>query len=205
MKKGFLLLACLILVLSFGVGNVHAAGFGFYGSAGSGSGDFTYEGSPSFDVDTTHTGMGFVFDSNVSQDKLFNYQLNVGYDKFNIEDNSGDDLELSGLLISNAFGFGIVRTEGFRLWIGPEIRLTWVSGNLNTYDYDAFGLGLGPAIGMNFNLPGPVSLGIKAGYQVMNYAGEATSASSITTDFDIDENMFYVNFSLMFRSSGDRF
>ncbi len=206
MKKLFIIwFACVMAVLGFGMSHANAAGFGFYGSVGSGSGDWTYEGYPSFDVDTTHQGVGFVFDTNVASDRLFNYQLNLGYDKFTLDD-SGDKLELSGLIISNSFGFGIVRNEAFRLWLGPEIRLAWSSGSKTGYDYDLFGIGFGPALGMNFNLPGQVTLGIKTGYQIMSHTGEATEQSTgLWSDVDVDENMFYVNFVFMFRSGQDRF
>jgi hypothetical protein len=204
MKKYLVLVACFIMVVGFGISRANAAGFGFYGTVGSGSGDFTYEGSPAFDVDTTHSGVGFVFDSAVARDTLFNYQLNLGYDKFTLEDPTGDELELSGLMISNAFGFGVVRTEGFRMWLGPEIRLAWANGSKYDIDYDLFGLGFGPALGMNFNLPGPVTLAVKVGYQIINYSGEANSAFG-WSDVDLKEKMAYVNLSLMFRSSGDTF
>ena len=43
---------------------------------------------------------------------------------------------------------------------------------------------------------------VKAGYQFMNYTGEANASSA---DYDINEKMIYVNIGILFRSSGDFF
>ncbi len=112
------------------------------------------------------------------------------------------DLKLGGLMISNSFGFGIVRTDGFRLWMGPEIRLAWPKGSDSLNDYDFFGGGVGPVLGMNFNLPGTVTFAVKAGYLFMNYEGDSTTSFY---DLDIKERLIYVNIGILFRSPGDVF
>jgi len=211
MKKVLLWFACIVSVLGFGVSSASAAGFGFYGSLGGGSA--VWEGSSStvtFDTDTGHQGAGFVFDTAVAKDSFFNYQLNLGYDKFtNKSVSSGSKLELEGLMISNSFGFGLMRTEGFRLWLGPEIRVAFPAGSKSGIDLEFFGVGVGPVVGMNFNLPGLKTLQVKAGYQFMSYTGEASyqNAYGYTDyiDYDIDENLIYINFGVLFRSSGDVF
>lgn len=195
----------LVMVFCFGVSQpVNATGFGFYGSTGSGSGDWSFDNNLDVDVDTAHTGAGFVLDTAVAQDKLFNYQLNLGYDKFKIDSSGTELVDLSGLMISNAFGFGIVRAPGFRMWIGPEIRVAWPSGSSSGLDYDLFGLGFGPALGFNFNLPGSMTIALKAGYQTINYAGKADGPAT-WYDVDIEEKMAYLNIGFMFRSFGDMF
>ena len=208
MKKVLWWIASVAIVVCLGASSASAAGFGVYGSLGSGSADWTlddWSSSPNitFDTDSGHQGAGFVLDTAVAKDSFFNYQLNMGYDKFtNKRVGSGEKFELSGLMISNAFGFGIVRTPGFRMWMGPEIRLAWPNGSKDGVDYDFFGIGVGPVLGMNFNLPGTVTFAVKAGYQFMNYTGEANASSA---DYDINEKMIYVNIGILFRSSGDFF
>lgn len=210
MKKVLVLCVCFATVLLLGTSDARAAGFGIYGSmGGDGSATWTDDsslGSSSYKVKTAHQGAGFVLDTAVARDSFFNYQLNLGYDEFtNKFPGSSSDLKLGGLMISNSFGFGIVRTEGFRLWMGPEIRLAWPNGSQSGWDYDFFGAGVGPVVGMNFNLPGTVSFVVKAGYQFMNYEGQAESATSSSWDLDIKERLIYVNVGILFRSLGDTF
>lgn len=203
MKKVLMSCICFAAVLILGTSDALAAGFGIYGSIG-GDGSATwsdeYNGTSAKDK-TAHQGAGFVFDTAVAQDKFFNYQLNLGYDEFTNKF-AGSEVKLGGLMISNSFGFGIVRTEGFRLWMGPEIRFAWPRGSDSLYDYDFFGGGVGPVLGMNFNLPGTVTFAVKVGYQFMNYEGDSTNTFY---DLDIKERLIYVNIGILFRSTGDIF
>jgi hypothetical protein len=212
MKKVLVLCVCFAAVLLLGTSDARAAGFGIYGSlGGDGSATWTNDdlyGTSSSEVETAHQGAGFVLDTAVARDSFFNYQLNLGYDEFtNKFPGSSSDLKLGGLMISNSFGFGIVRTEGFRLWMGPEIRLAWPKGSQSGVDYDFFGGGVGPVLGMNFNLPGTVTFAVKAGYLFMNYEGEAENSSTgySSWDLDIKERLIYVNIGILFRSPGDIF
>jgi hypothetical protein len=210
MKKVIVLCACFVAMLVLGTSDARAAGFGIYGSAGDGgSSTWTINNVPgNTKVDAAHQGVGFVFDTAVAQDKFFNYQLNFGFDTFkNKSATTGNDLvELSGLMISNSFGFGIVRTEALRMWMGPEIRLAWPSGSNALGDYDFFGAGVGPVLGMNFNLPGTVTFGVKIGYQFMTYNGTFDSSTSYySEDIRIKEKLLYVNIGILFRSTGDFF
>ena len=203
MKNILTLCICFATALVLGTADARAAGFGIYGSVG-GDGSATWSNdysSTSVKDKTAHQGVGFVFDTAVARDSFFNYQLNLGYDEFTNKF-AGSEVKLGGLMISNSFGFGIVRTEGFRLWMGPEIRLAWPRGSDSFDDYDFFGGGVGPVLGMNFNLPGTVTLAVKAGYQFMNYEGDSSSAFY---DLDIKERLIYVNVGILFRSPGDVF
>jgi hypothetical protein len=210
MKKVVMLCVCIAVALVLGTSDARAAGFGIYGSlGGDGSATWTTDDylstSTSSKDKTAHQGAGFVLDTAVAKDSFFNYQLNLGYDGFtNKLAGSSTDLDLGGLMISNAFGFGIVRTEGFRLWMGPEIRFAWPSGSLSGVDYDFFGAGVGPVVGMNFNLPGTVTFMVKAGYQFMTYSGDS-SASAYSYDLELKEKLIYVNVGILFRSFGDTF
>ncbi len=230
MKNRFSLLLALIMITGFSVSNATASGYGMYGSLGRGSANWNVDGwtdieaqppgtlgypPENFRADSKHTGGGFIFDSAVAKDKLYNYQLNVGYDAFRNKDRTdGTTLSnLRGLMVSNAFGLGIVRTSAFRMWVGPEIRLTWQTGEkkdpvlpLLKQDYDLFGAGIGPALGVNFNFPGNFTIAVKAGYQWMSYYGQMnTTVGHEYADVDVHERFAYVNIGFMFRSSDDRF
>lgn len=221
----------LVLITSFSVSNAGAAGFGMYGSRGSGPAAWSFDGwtdieaqppgslgypPSSFNADSEHKGGGFVFDTAVAKNTLYNYQLNIGYDAFrNKAKTDGTTLStLRGLLVSNAVGVGIVRTSGFRLWVGPEIRTTWQTGEtavpvlppLGRRDCDIFGAGMGPALGLNINFPGNFTIAVKAGYQWMSYHGQIeTTVMDGYADVDVNERLAYVNVGFMFRSIGDRF
>lgn len=230
MKKRFYLLLALIMITGFSVSNADASGFGMYGSLGSGSADWHVDGwtdveaqppgslgypASDFKTDSEHKGGGFVFDTAVAKDKLFNYQLTVGYDAFKNKDRAdGTTLSnLRGWVVSNAFGFGIVRTSGFRLWLGPEVRLSWQTGDNRDQvfpqfgkNYDLFGAGIGPALGMNFNFPGNFTIAVKAGYQFISYYGQMeTTVMDNYAGVDVHERLAYVNIGFMFRTSDDRF
>lgn len=233
MKKQCYLFLALIVMTGFSASPASASGFGMYGSLGSGSADWHIDGWPDleaqpagslgypasdFKTNSEHRGGGFVFDTAVAKDQLYNYQLTLGFDAFNNKDKA-DGITLStmrGLVVGNAFGFGIVRTGWFRMWLGPEIRLAWQTGEtavplvlppvLGTRNCDLFGAGIGPVLGMNFNLPGYVTIAVKAGYQWMSYYGQMkTTVMDGFTDVDVDERLAYVSIGLLFRSSDDRY
>lgn len=195
---------CSLVILCCFASYAGATGYGFYTSVGSGSADWKDDGfSAKFDTD--HIGGGFVMDTEVATNTLLNYQLNIGYDQFtNKVKSSGEKVKLSGLMVSNDFGFGIIRTPSFRLWFGPEVMLAWQQGSKNSVDYDSFGYGLGPVVGMNFNLPGTITLALKGGYQFMKYSVDA-STDFASNDFKIDEKMYYVTISVLFRSPDDSY
>jgi hypothetical protein len=197
------------MVVGFGVSSASAAGFGLYGSYGSGSatGQIDYLISPTvdFDADTKHQGGGFVLDTAVAKDSLFNYQLNLGYDEFESKvANATEKLKLSGVKVANDFGFAMVRSRQVRLWMGPEIMLAWPNGSINGVRYDLFGYGVGPVLGMNFNIPGTTTFTVKVGYQFMTYNGTVKLPSEVA-DITMHEKMLYVNIGILFRSSGDFF
>lgn len=232
MKNRFslLLVTALVMMTVLGVPDAGASGFGLYGSFGGGPADWHVDGwadleaqppgslgypSRDFKADSVHTGGGFVFDTAVAKDQLFNYRLDLGYDAFRSKDRlDGTALStLRGWVISNAFGFGIARTGGFRLWLGPEIRLAWHSGARNErvmpwneQEYDLLSAGIGPALGMNINFPGRLTISVKAGYQFTSYYGQMeTTVKDGYTDVDVDERLAYVTFGFLLRTSDDRF
>lgn len=217
MKRILGLLLALVVTAGI-VSNAEAAGFGVYGNVGSGSAtwkpDYFYISylvySPdAWKADTLHEGIGFVLDTAVAKDNIFNYQLNAGYDKFSSDATAGGrTLDLRGVMMSHTFGFGIIRTSGLRVYLGPEIRLAWQNGSEPGYEYNLFGTGIGPALGINFNFSGNVTVAVKAGYQMMNYEGEADEllmGALADYDLEVDEKLVYLTVGLVFRSAGDKF
>ncbi|HEY6000653.1 MAG TPA: hypothetical protein VI078_15305 [bacterium] len=132
---------------------------------------------PDEDYDFKATGLNFVLDTNVAADRIFNYRLALGYERETVEDGQGNrDLKIDRMVMTNTFGFGVVRTAPFRLWIGPQISLAYGYDSDFNGDFQDFGIGIGPALGVNFNLGPVVTLGLEAGYEFSGYSWE--------TDYD---------------------
>jgi len=211
------LLAAIILLCS---SHSHAAGLGIYGTFGGGTADWTVDNTSSLDFSkrTNHFGAGLALDTAPARDRLFNYQLNLGYDRFrNSNGKAWGNAEFEGFVISNCFGFGGLINDRTRLWFGPEIRLEWANGhpdNFPSYKIRLFGFGIGPVVGVNFNIGESQTFAVKAGYQFINYAGvghgmyshtgNATPTYSNSYDYDVSEQMAYVTLQYFFRTSGDR-
>lgn len=221
MKRLLLLLLLFTGVCVFGSSQVHAAGLGFYGSAGGGTADWSVDGSSintqNFGKDTGHLGIGLVMDTAPARDKLFNYQLNIGYDRFSNRGGSAwGSADFDGFVVSNNFGFGTMISPTTRVWFGPELRVIWTDGHPDKYkDYKIhlFGFGIGPVVGMNLNYDDTHTLVLKMGYQYINYVAEGEGKFNHTTnaadtfhsyDYDVTEKMLYVTIGFLFRTSSDR-
>jgi hypothetical protein len=215
-----LFFAVLVMTCSLGLSNAFAAGFGLYGSGGGGNADWSPDSGSDFRKSVEHLSYGFALDTAPAGDNLFNYNLNLGYVKSrnkNNDSNAWEDIDLEGFLMSHNFGFGGMLTKNVRLWFGPELRLAWVGGapgNFPDYKIRAFGLGIGPVLGINFNVGERLTFVIKTGYQNMHYYGyghghysHATDGASPTSneyDYDVNEKLFYVTLEFLARTSGSR-
>ena len=219
---------CFFVLTAF---NAYAVGLGGYLEYVRGWGTLndycddnaTYDCDDEFEVEAC--GFGFVFDTNVSKDAVFNYRLQIGYSGLDADNDSGWDYssrhdEFDGYRISfdNTFGFGIVKTSNFRLWLGPQIHLNYSNWDMSvgddTYDIgddslDVFGFGTGFVLGMNFNLPGVVSIcpeiGIRYQYNWADSDDEETTycyhygSDSYCYDADIDQDFSYDEWLVFFK------
>jgi len=192
--------------------NSQALGLGAYLDYASGSG--TFEQAERGDVDVTQTGFGFVLDSNVSKDKLFNYRLHVGYYELDIDQLS--DVDAYAINIENAFGFTLTKTDKFRLWLGPELHLGYANWDISQsywdiYGTDIYSYGVGVVLGANINLPGVMSLcpelGVRYQYNesdttsntYLYYNGTDYEYRTVVTDYSYDETVIFVRLSFLFR------
>lgn len=191
--------------------NAYAVGLGPYIEHTSGSGDYsgdnTYSGAYGESIDIDTQGLGFVFDSNVTKPQAFNYRLHIGYSDLDIP----YDFDGYRITIDNTFGFGIINNENFRWWIGPHLHLNYsnwdrpIGGTYYEKDsVDFFGIGTGVVTGMNFHLPGVVSicpeLGLRYQYNASDtYEEYYDSYYYYEQDFSYDEVVFFVKVNLLFR------
>lgn len=188
-----------------------AVGLGVYGGLSSGNSDWTaeddYGRTWDCERDSGHTEAGLVLDTTVAKDRLFNYRLNLGYQKLGFE-KGNSKLEMEGFVMRHVFGFGVLRNKDVRLWLGPQLSFSWSSGGyegVSNFDVNLFGVGIAPVIGVNFNLGPVVTLALDGGYWFTKYFGTGESTSTYyDRDYSVSEQTPFVNFSLIFRI-GDKY
>lgn len=162
------------------VSSSSATGFGLYGLLGL--------GRTEFHEDTDYAGWGFVYDTAIAKNKIFNYRLNFGYESLNVDAANGKET-FSGYVLDSDFGLGIVRNDSARLWLGPEVRVALLDTE--------WGFGVGPVVGLNLHVSQVATLIFKAGYRWMNYTDLLYST--------MDESHGFVIVGLTFRLRGDRY
>lgn len=146
MKKAFLTMT-LIAVLFFCSESIYATGVGFYGDFSSGLTFGKYRNSH------WAPGGGLIIDTNIAQNDIFNYRFEFGYDWFNVSWFPGSSANYyfdscSKISTNHYFGFGLIRNQHIRFWVGPQIE---VSGLFSQGHNGIFG-GLGFAMGTNFHI-----------------------------------------------------
>ena len=155
---------------------INAAGMGIYvpfGVANSSSVTNDWYGN-TIDKDyEPAVGFGLAFDSNIAKDKLFNYRLGLEYMKVGVDNVNGwpSDQEYSRFNMVHTFGFGVLRKEMVRLWVGPRINIAMNTLSDGPYTDVAFEFGIAPAVGVNLNLGRLVSLGFDMDYRFATLAG----------------------------------
>jgi hypothetical protein len=204
---------CALLIIGFS-GNAYAIGLGAYSGAGTGSGDMTDEDYSNVDsTSSVHSRFGFVLDSNVAKDRLFNYRLKIGYETMSVDWKSniteGDLYKASGLTISNTFGFGVLRNKAGRLWLGPEVKVSIMGAdsqvpNTNMDSFTVIGLGIGLPVGMNLHIGNNLTIGFEGGYRYMFYPSDEfyywdNAGNYVHEDFTTEEGEIFANLLFIFR------
>ncbi len=152
---------------------------------------------------------GFILDTAVAKDRLFNYRLAFQFEKNQAKDRG---LDMKGIATTHDFGFGVLRNKAVRMWIGPQLRVAYyrdLSPNGPSgveYDGSALGVGVGPVIGLNLHFPKVVTLSASASYIMLGrYAGDYgiddvnTGGRVGNNDVDADFNGLFANISIIFR------
>lgn len=211
MKKAFVIVVAVFLFAIIGSSSAWAFGMGFYTTLADESADWRANGVTRV-LDMEHTDVGLTLDTNLAADRLFNYRFELGKAEAKIKPfyDRPQNLEVDGFVMTHDFGFGVQIVPMLRFWFGPELRFTWMDGRYGgspNIDLDLFGWGVGAAAGLNINFPGPVSIGVKGGYVVMNYRGEGPydeAMPSLERRYNVDQDLTYVTVMLMFRTGRDR-
>lgn len=176
---------------------------------GSGTSTATIGDEELSDTDNNHFGFAFVFDTKLANPGVFNYRLQIGYESFKLENeyyysimNNPDD-NLSRFSIDNTFGFAVLQTSIVRLWLGPQIRLSYMTYSDNFIELDLFGIGFAPVIGSNFNMGSFFTLAPELGYRFSIYSGLISTTEAWITedseDYKLINREFFIKLNIIFR------
>ena len=181
---------------------VFALGLGATVQSGGGSGTETIDwwgGSYDQDVDFGTFGIGFTLDTALTNESTFNYRLGVGLEGVIIENEFGGESDVSGIFVSNDFGFAVYKNSKTRIWLGPQVKVGFYAGDDDVgNDLAVVTFGVGPVVGGNFKVGSNLVLAAKAGIILHSYAGDAENSGGWVYDVDGEATIFIVNFSLFF-------
>lgn len=151
----------LILVVVFTCCEVQAVGFGPYATLSTG----TYRGR--IDNRGVSVGAGVMLDAAVVKDQFLNYRMKVGYETW-----ADDRDSMDTVVWRNALGFGLLRKESLRLWLGPELSLSYTTGTISGDhdDADLIGFGIGPLVGANIEFANGCCLAPEIGVRYTQYS-----------------------------------
>lgn len=181
-RQRIIRIVALLLLTACGVA-VHlqdaaASGIGAELSAGSGrlkkTSNSLYGGSDvTARLSESRLGIGLVYDTNVSEQQLFNYRLGISYQRMKAgKDN--ENVDLHGISFDNDFGFRLFSDNVLRLWAGPELKVEYLEGKSVSAAYSThtsgLAVGVAPVIGANFHLNNELSLTLKGGYMFLEGA-----------------------------------
>ena len=209
--KRILAINCLavFLLCSIFMTDAMAMGIGLNLAGGGGSAEWEVEqdffpySEYDEDVDVARGGIGFIFDTTVAKNRLFNYRLNIGSEAVEYDIDGGGIFETRGWFMAHDFGFGIIRKKNLRLWAGPEVRLSYSQGELENNSNTELHMatfGVGPVLGLNLHFGKRVSLALKMGALSMGGGGYIEDKTS-GLEWDITEEGSYsfVNVGVIFR------
>jgi hypothetical protein len=197
--------AITFMLTLFWVPSSYALGLGV--SIGTGAEDWNNDRKHTDDREISN--YGFVLDTAVAKDRLFNYRFSLQFDKNHAKDRG---LDMEGLATTHDFAFGVVRNQNVRLWLGPQLRVAYyrdLSPHTVTdveYAGSALSIGVGPVIGLNVHLQKLVTFSASASYMMIGrYAGDYgidvvnTSGRVGNNDVDADFSGLYASISIIFR------
>ncbi|HEB32572.1 MAG TPA: hypothetical protein ENI15_17145 [Spirochaetes bacterium] len=216
MMKTISLVGLLLLVLMLVSTQAMAVGIGIYGGLGKASNARVRNADlkPTAATEESHmlAGLGFVLDTAVAKNQLFNYRLNIGFEKWNWGDDTLQNITTAEPLrfgIYNTFGFGIIRTRLIRFWLGPQLGLTLFTEPATktgtfldlfqlTDNNGAFGSTLGLATGVNINIGEKFTVSIDGGARRWTYRYLNANPTQLG-ERRARTHEYYGNVSVMFR------
>jgi hypothetical protein len=215
------ILSALVLFMTCVPCRLFAFGIGAYGTVSS---DLALR---------LNSGGGVIIDTNCAGKGIFNNRLSIGWSTpvysrdGQIKRDKGSALT-SDISLVNTFGFGLVRREYFRFWLGPGLGMHSHYYRYNPkptenfiYDITAhsweyfpvrsktatslFGVSLGLALGGNINCAHDITLSIEAGARYYFYYGITQYELAMLGPFHIRQNTrdmkfdTFISFAVLYR------
>ena len=197
--KAFLLVILLLVPISA----YSAVGIGIELGGGSGSFDEN-DVIGQVDVDSGYANFSFVYDSNpYAEIGNFAYRLNIGLENHNYEDDFNVTMETGALVFDNTFAFTVAKSGNANIWLGPQIRVGFMSGETDvTFFGDPIELsggmfGLGVALGTNIKTSETMGVSLSVGLRKTRLGGE-TKSGPFDDDFTGRVGEGYMNLALLF-------
>lgn len=171
------------------------------------------------DAETDAVGFGVAFDSNLAQDRLFNYRVVAGFDFVDQEIHQAglqNQVQGTSFSLDQTLGFGFIRTPELRVFIGPSLHLGVgriddhidVDGFRADYDATSFTAGLGPELGINLHVGRHLTLStstyVRYGVRVQDFDGFFDDRGSDGV-FRGDELQAGIRTSIFFRFGRDAY
>ena len=164
-------LICLFSWILLSVGISHGSGLGIGIPAFFGTVDYDF-----YTCNVKNIGISLIFDTNISQNRLYNYRLSLGYEEFShnyhkiyyYEDSDYvreifDSHKGFRIITDHSWGFGIFRTPSLRYWLGVNLR----TGMVITDGKSGICVGIGiTPVGCNYDIGPTISLGMEVGYML---------------------------------------
>lgn len=200
MKPSLRLLSIIICLLLFTALPAAAARHGFFIDLAEGSGDAEWDwDTHDWNIDTGSVAVGYVYDSDPTPDQPFNFRLNVGLARLEIEDDYNDTVKSDGVYLETIFGFAAVRTTQLRWWLGPLLRIGYYHGEGDGFnlDLDFAEFAVGAATGLNIDLGG-VIIAPSLGVRFSGYAGEGEDENHFKDDWDARATSVFFNIATLF-------
>jgi hypothetical protein len=214
----FILTALLLLPI-----NLYAFGIGTYGSASLGKYYWSYQirnnpdsSDPKIESYLYTIGFGLMMDTNLSSDKRFNYRLHAGYSLVHINNKNNNESNYTVYDISgkekyfyNSFGYGLIRNESIRFWLGLQVGFGEIDGKYDlpasmkeeTNDFSVLFYSIGIIVGINFNIGEFITLGLDGGLRYPEcYAyAETSNMSPYLMEVKGSGTEVFINLCFMFR------
>ncbi|OHD66282.1 MAG: hypothetical protein A2176_07265 [Spirochaetes bacterium RBG_13_51_14] len=112
-------------------------------------------------------GTDLVIDTAVAKNQLFNYRLNI--ECYNTLERKNylfgnHAYSINRLIWANTFGFGMVRKRFIRIWVGPQVALSYEFSNTNNRIIDTYIFHqIGSVAGANFHMGETATISVEIG------------------------------------------
>ncbi len=114
-------------------------------------------------------GTDLTLDTALAEDKLFNYRLGIDCDTLYSESHNmffNSPYYVNRFTCTNTFGFGLIRKNFVRIWIGPQVASSYEFRYHNKYVSDAALYNkFGAVAGINIHANAAITLSLEMGFR----------------------------------------